>query len=129
MRGIRKKFNIRLEPKAIISEIKKWGVDPNAKKSEFKLREDAPENIKRLYSLYEEASSKDPYNPNDINSYHSKDFFEFVAGMYSSPEYRARVEEKNKGFIAKFLDTIRSIFSKINYTLIFIFHISFPNIS
>ena len=47
-----------------ISEIKKWGVDPNAKKSEFILREDAPENIKRLYSLYEEASNKDPYNPN-----------------------------------------------------------------
>ena len=63
-----------------------------------------------MYSLYEEASNKDPYNPNDIDSYHSKDFFEFVAGMYSSPEYRARVEEKNKGFIAKFLDTIRSIF-------------------
>ena len=81
----------------------------NKESGEFKVKDNAPLFINKIVKAFELAKEVVPYNPNDISTYYSKDIFEFVAGMYVSEDYRAKLEDNNSGFVKKFLDAIRDM--------------------
>jgi hypothetical protein len=81
----------------------------NKESGEFKVKDNAPLFITKIVKAFELAKEAVPYNPNDISTYYSKDIFEFVAGMYVSEDYRAKLEDTNSGFVKKFLDAIRDM--------------------
>lgn len=77
------------------------------------LVEGAPEFAKRLVALYETARELIPYDPNDISTYASKNIYEFVAGVFSSQDYRSKLEANNEGFMERFKRMLRSLFRLI----------------
>lgn len=82
----------------------------NLRTGDVVLREDAPEFAKRITALYESARAEVPYDANNLDTYYSKNIDEFMAGMFVSPEYRNKIEEKSEGIIARFLDALRAMF-------------------
>lgn len=72
--------------------------------------DDAPAFVKELMALYELAKESYPFNPNDDISYHSSNIYEFMAGMFSSPEYRTEVNNRNEDFIDRFKALLHKLF-------------------
>ena len=77
------------------------------------LREDAPEFAKRITALYESARAEVPYDANNLDTYYSKNIYEFIAGVFVSADYRAKLEEKQEGFIDKFKKMLRDLFGML----------------
>lgn len=79
-----------------------------------------PEFIKSIVELYQRARIYVPYNPKrDIDtlfdySYHSKNIYEFIAGVLTHPEYRERLENYDDGFFDKFLRALKSLWLYLN---------------
>lgn len=86
------------------------------------LKEDAPEFAKRLVAMYEAAKTSVPYQATDSNTYYSKNIYEFMAGVFVSPEYRAKLDAAEGSILKDFKDMLKSLFkllykSKTNATL------------
>lgn len=73
------------------------------------LKENAPLFATKLVALYEAAKEVIPYNERDISTYYSKNIYEFIAGVFVSPDYRAKLEEQEEGFIDRFKRILRDL--------------------
>ena len=96
-----------------VQEFNKYVENKDPKTKTVTLKENAPEHVIRILAMYDIAKSEVPYNPADLNTYHSKDVYEFMAGMFTSKEYAEKLEEKQPGIKQKFIDTIVKMFRNL----------------
>lgn len=93
-----------------VNEIKKYIQSEDKTTGKVTLIENAPLFANKLVALYEAARQEVPYDERDISTYYSKDIYEFIAGVFVSPDYRAKLEEKQEGFIDRFKKMLRDLF-------------------
>src|SRR5690606_3437118 len=96
-----------------INELKEY-IDRTLEDGTVILKDNSPIFATRLVAAFDIARKALPYNPKDITTYYSKNIFEFIAGMYVSPEYRDNIESRAPGLIQKFLDAIKRLFSHLS---------------
>lgn len=96
-----------------VNELKEY-IDRTLEDGTVILKDNSPIFATRLVAAFDIARTALPYNPKDITTYYSKDIFEFIAGMYVSPEYRDNIESRAPGLIQKFLDAIKRLFSHLS---------------
>ena len=73
------------------------------------LKDNAPLFATKLVALYEAAKEEIPYNERDITTYYSKNIYEFMAGVFVSPDYRQQLEDKQEGFMDRFRKMLRDL--------------------
>jgi hypothetical protein len=93
-----------------VNEIKKYIQSEDKTTGKVTLIENAPLFANKLVALYEAARQEVPYDERDISTYYSKDIYEFIAGVFVSPDYRAKLEEKQEGFMDRFKKMLRDLF-------------------
>lgn len=79
--------------------------------------ENAPVFITKLAKLYEIAQEKFPYVPGNTENYYTKDIFEFVAGVFVSESFRAKLDSATDGkktLLDKFKEALSSMIKFLN---------------
>lgn len=97
-----------------VNEVQKFVTSNES--GDITVSEDAPIYIRNLTNLYEIAREKVPYNKNNHKAtYGSMNIEEFIANVFTNPEYRNNLENQQKGFVKEFLKAIRNMFRYLHW--------------
>lgn len=69
--------------------------------------EDAPDHVKTIVALYEQAREEVPYDKNDGSTYGSSNIYEFIANIFTNESYRDRFKGKKVNIVTKFFKAIK----------------------